>query len=246
MNFLKYHQSQKQKERKINANIQSFFADFRQGAFDISPLSIAVLPWGILAGSMAIQAGLTVLQAFSMSAMVFAGAAQLVTLSLFESNASIITILLTIFVLTSQHYIYALNLRSTVSQLPFRQRLTIGFLLTDELFAVAIQNKKLNFPYLLGAGLCFYLAWCIFSIIGIFLAYRVSNLENLNLDFSIIAILILIVVPLVKNLAVLAGVLITVFFACIFKSQQFEFGMLLSALFGMLGSVCIAKLQESR
>ena len=37
---------------------------FLRGVVDILPLSIAVLPWGILAGSMAINAGLTFAQAF--------------------------------------------------------------------------------------------------------------------------------------------------------------------------------------
>lgn len=70
---------------------------FLQGVIDILPLSIAVLPWGILAGSMAVNAGLSFAQAFSMSAVVFAGAAQLVSLGLVMSGASIFTIIITIF-----------------------------------------------------------------------------------------------------------------------------------------------------
>jgi predicted branched-subunit amino acid permease len=42
---------------------------------------IAVIPWGILAGSMAVNAGLSFAKAFAMSALVL-GAAQLVSLSL--------------------------------------------------------------------------------------------------------------------------------------------------------------------
>lgn len=243
MNFLTHQKISKKSEGSFKYSKRSFFKNCVKGAFDILPLSIAVLPWGILAGSMAIQTGLTALQAFAMSAMVFAGAAQLVTLSLIEASASTITILLTIFVLTSQHFIYALNLRRDVSQFSFKQRLVTGFLLTDELFAVAIKKNNLSFGYLLGAGLCFYLAWCIFSIVGILLAHKISNLEKLNLDFSIIAILILIVVPLVRNVAILGGVLITIVFSCVFKSQDYEIGMLLSAILGMLGALSIAKLR---
>ncbi len=51
--------------------------DLVTGALKITPLCIAVLPWGLLAGSMAIQAGLSPAQAIGMSAFVFAGAAQL-------------------------------------------------------------------------------------------------------------------------------------------------------------------------
>ncbi|WP_089604484.1 AzlC family ABC transporter permease [Acinetobacter piscicola] len=216
---------------------------FFQGVMDILPLSIAVLPWGILAGSMAINAGLSFAQAFSMSAIVFAGAAQLVSLGLVMSNASVFTIIITIFFLTSQHLIYALNFRKEVSQFPTHQRLMIGFLLTDELFAVGIgENKQRTFAYLFGAGLCFYLAWCLFSLLGILLAQSIPNLESLHLDFSIVAVFILIIVPMIKNIATLFGVVVTLISACIFKYLQFEGGVVLSGLLGMLGAMSAAKM----
>lgn len=216
---------------------------FFQGVLDILPLSIAVLPWGILAGSMAINAGLTFAQAFSMSAVVFAGAAQLVSLGLVMADASVWTILITIFFLTSQHLIYALNFRKDVVQFSLKQRLSIGFLLTDELFAVGIgENKQRTFAYLFGAGLCFYLAWCLFSLLGILLAQSIPNLENLHLDFSIVAVFILIIVPMIKNRATLVGVICTLIFACIFKYFQFEGGLVLSGILGMLSAMYTAKI----
>jgi predicted branched-subunit amino acid permease len=220
---------------------------FLRGVVDILPLSIAVLPWGILAGSMAINAGLTFAQAFSMSAVVFAGAAQLVSLGLVMAGASVWTIFITVFFLTSQHLIYALNFRKDVTQFSFRQRLVIGFLLTDELFAVGIgENKQRTFAYLFGAGLCFYLAWCLFSLFGILLAKSIPNLESLHLDFSIVAVFILIIVPMIKNKATLIGVIFTLIFACIFKYFQFEGGIVLSGIFGMLSAMCAEKLTNLR
>jgi len=218
---------------------------FLQGVIDILPLSIAVLPWGILAGSMAINAGLTFAQAFSMSAIFYAGAAQLVTLGLLMSHASVFTILVTVFFLTCQHVIYALNFRKEVSQFPFKQRVLIGFLLTDELFAVGVgENKQRTFAYLLGAGLCFYLAWCLFSLFGILIAQSIPDLESLHLDFSIVAVFILIIVPMVKNSPTLIGVITTLIFSGIFKYIQFEGGIVLSGILGMYCAMCSAKYLE--
>ncbi len=42
-------------------------ASFLRGAIDILPLSISVIPWAILAGSMAIHAGLSFYKALAMS-----------------------------------------------------------------------------------------------------------------------------------------------------------------------------------
>ena len=115
---------------------------FSRGVIDILPLSISVIPWAILAGSMAIHAGLSFYKALAMSGIVFAGAAQLVSLSMVMEGASLLTIYVTIFFLTAQHFIYALTLRNDVSILPLSKRLTLGFLLTDELFAVSVPNEK--------------------------------------------------------------------------------------------------------
>ena len=218
------------------------FSLFRQGALDILPLSIAVLPWGILAGSMAINAGLNAAQAFAMSSIIFAGAAQLVSLGLIMSDASAVTIMITIFFLTSQHLIYALSLRSEVKKFPLPQRLMIGFLLTDEMFAVSLsKNASKSFAYLFGAGLCFYLSWCLFSALGMLLANAIPHLERLHLDFSIAALFILIIVPLIKNKASLIGVLVTTILVCVFKYFTWELGVVVASLIGMFCAVCVEK-----
>ena len=94
-------------QQQLRARAYHKSQDFIQGAIDIVPLSIAVLPWGILAGSVAIDAGLSIPQAVAMSAIVFAGAAQLVSLGMWSADATVLTIAITVFFLTSQHFIYA-------------------------------------------------------------------------------------------------------------------------------------------
>ena len=84
-------------QQQLNAATNQKSQDFMQGALDILPLSIAVLPWGILAGSVAIDTGLTIPQAVAMSAVVFAGAAQLVSLGMWSADATAITIAITVF-----------------------------------------------------------------------------------------------------------------------------------------------------
>lgn len=182
--------------------------DFFTGALHMTPLNLAVVPWAILAGSMAVDSGLTFAQSVAMSAMVFAGAAQLVTLGLLNSGAGVITILVSVFFITSQHLLYGLTLRPHVRPFSPLQRAGIGFLLTDELFAVSVAGRqRLSFAYLFGAGLSFYLVWVLVSILGIVLAHSISDLSQLRLDFSVVATLLAIVVPLIKSKSALAGAL---------------------------------------
>ncbi len=219
---------------------------FLRGAIDILPLSISVIPWAILAGSMAIPAGLSFYKALAMSGLVFAAAAQLVSLSIAMEGASVFTIYLTIFFLTAQHFIYALTLRNDISILSLPKRLSLGFLLTDELFAVSAPFEKRSSEYLLGAGLCFYLFWVAFSVVGILLARVIPDLLNYHLDFSIVAIFIAMIVPLCKGFPVIVGVLITCLSGFLFKFYQIEGAILLSGLMGMLIAVLTEKIGKEQ
>lgn len=226
-------------QQQLRARAYNKSQDFIQGAIDIVPLSIAVLPWGILAGSVAIDAGLSIPQAVAMSAIVFAGAAQLVSLGMWSADATVLTIAITVFFLTSQHFIYALTLRKDISVLASYYRIPLGFLLTDELFAVAMTKQQRRPYYLLGAGLCFYLAWVLFSLLGIYLASTVPNLSGLHLDFSIVAVLVAIIVPFIKNLRSLIGVIITILSSLCLTALHVKASILLSGMLGMFVAVCL-------
>ena len=72
----------------------------RKGFLDMLPLNLAVLPWGILCGSLAIQRDFSALEAILMPLIVFAGSAQLVAIELIANNASLATILFTTFIIS--------------------------------------------------------------------------------------------------------------------------------------------------
>ncbi|WP_233424158.1 AzlC family ABC transporter permease [Pluralibacter gergoviae] len=214
-----------------------------RGAVEMLPLCISVIPWGILAGSMAVQSGLSFWQSVGMSALVFAGAAQLVALGLSMAGASLFTLLLSVFVITSQHIIYGLTLREFVAGLRARQRLPIGFLLTDELFALSEAKReraRLTPAWLIGAGLTFYLCWNIFSLLGIVMASSLPDLDKYHLDYSIVATFITLIVPMIKNISTLAGVAVSLILSMILSYCQLGSAIIVAGLCGMLTSLIIS------
>ncbi|MGV8664385.1 AzlC family ABC transporter permease, partial [Pseudomonas aeruginosa] len=76
--------------------------------------------------------------------------------------------------LTSEHLIYGMSLRPVLSLLTRRWRIGLGFLLTDEFFALASQHDRRNFNrwYARGVGLTFYIALHLFTLAGILLVRR--------------------------------------------------------------------------
>lgn len=216
-------------QRVVNQQFQGFI----HGVKDMLPLSIAVVPWAILAGSAAINTGLSVIQAIGMSALMFAGAAQLVSLSMLITGASLISIVVTVFFLTSQHLIYGLSLRGTAESWNFKRRLSIGFLLTDELYAIAMLKKNPSYSYLLGAGLSFYINWVAFSLVGICLANAVPDLSNLHLEFSIVVVFLVMVIMLIENKAAIYGVIVSSLSGLILTWMGVKSGILLAGFAGM-------------
>ena len=219
--------------------------DFLTGALHMTPLNLAVVPWAILAGSMAVDSGLTFAQSVAMSAMVFAGAAQLVTLGLLNSGAGVITIIVSVFFITSQHLLYGLTLRPHVRPFSPLQRAGIGFLLTDELFAVSVAGRqRLSFAYLFGAGLSFYLVWVLVSILGIVLAHSISDLSQLRLDFSVVATLLAIVVPLIKSKSALVGALFSFVVTIILTRAGIQGSAVIAGVSAMLLAVLLGRKWE--
>ncbi|NNN44967.1 MULTISPECIES: AzlC family ABC transporter permease [Vibrio] len=193
-----------------HTEIESQSRLFWQGCLAMLPLSIAVLPWGLLAGSFAIDAGLTLLEGQALSAILFAGSAQLVAIGMMKTGAGLMTLLMTTFFITSRHFLYSVSMRKKISPLPLRWRLTLGFLLTDELFAICGQQSDQQFQrwYALGAGLSFYLCWNLATLVGIIAGQYLPALNELGLDFAVAATFIAIVIPTVKNRAVLVSILV--------------------------------------
>ena len=213
------------------------------GALHAAPLHLAVIPWGVLAGSMAVEAGFDFWQSIAMSAMIFAGAAQLVTLGLINSGAGYITIIISVFFITSQHLLYGLTMRSYVKDFTTPQRIGIGFLLTDELFAIsAAKRQALTFPYLFGVGFSFYIVWIVTSFCGIVMANFVSDLSRLHLDFSVVATLLAIVVPLTKKISTVCGVLFSLITAVVLSAYSISSAIVIAGVGGMFISVAVSRI----
>lgn len=206
-----------------------------KGTIAMMPLSLAVVPWGFLAGSFAIDSGLTPLEGQAMSAILFAGAAQLVAMGMIKAGASVMTMVVTIFFITSRHFLYGLSMRSHISHLPMRWRVCLGFLLTDELFALCGHHKPNHFDpwYALGAGFSFYLIWNFATFVGIVVGAQIPDLQHYGLEFAVAATFIAIVVPNIKSWPVLLAALSGLVSSVVLSYLGIESGLVIASLIGM-------------
>ncbi|MDG2502132.1 MAG: AzlC family ABC transporter permease [Porticoccaceae bacterium] len=232
----------------MNTRQMALLSAVKKGTVDMLPLSLAVLPWGILFGSLAVQRGFSWLEAQMFSAIIFGGAVQIVTVELMADNASLFTILFSAFIISSRHFLYGLTLRDRLSPKPLRWRLSLGFLLTDELFALSgdrrAYNNRFRLYYALGAGGSFYIAWNLWTSIGIVAGASLPDLTELGLDFAIAATFIALVIPEIKTVATLVAVLVAGPSSVIFTLWGFELGLVCAALMAMCSGFCVQKLRR--
>ena len=217
-----------------------------RAVYDTLPLCIGVLPWGILTGALAIQVGFNVWQAQAMSLLVFAGAAQLSAMTLFSSGASNLSLMTSTFVISSRHLLYSVIFRQHVMQLSVPKKLVIGFLLTDEMFAVSEAHTRSNgfFSPLYAAvsGFTFYLTWNITTAIGIFAGEKLTNLDDLGLDFAIVATFIAMTFDQLRDKTVFLAIVSSGVLAVMLQPFFDEAYIVIAAIGGMLIAYSVSSL----
>jgi len=219
-----------------------------KGATDILPLSLAVLPWGVLFGSLAIQRGFSWFEAQLFSAIIFGGAVQIVTVELMAENTPLLVVLFSAFVISSRHFLYGLALRERLSTHSAAWRVGLGFLLTDELFSLSGTKKAYQTQFrlycALGAGGSFYIAWNVWTALGIFAGTWLPDLTQLGLDFAIAATFIALVVPEIKSKSMLICVMISALSSIVLSIYGQELALITAAIIGMVSGFWAQKLDS--
>jgi 4-azaleucine resistance transporter AzlC len=148
-------------------------SEILRGARAGIPIAIGYVPIAIAFGILAKQAGLSSFQALSMSAIVYAGASQFASLSLFAGGASPIAIAFATLVLNFRHFLMS---ASMVQKLPPHASSALGLGVTDETFVVAMAEERLTPTFFLGLIVTVYLSWSTGTIIGaVFIAILVPG-----------------------------------------------------------------------
>ena len=111
--------------------------DIRDGLKKGLGISLAVLPFGLLFGALAVDNGLTPFEAVLMSGLLYAGASQMVGLELFGQNVAPWLIVLSIFAVNFRHVLYSAAIRRHIIHYSFGQKAAALFLLVDPQYAEA-------------------------------------------------------------------------------------------------------------
>ncbi|MGH2621107.1 MAG: AzlC family ABC transporter permease [Anaerolineales bacterium] len=206
------------------------------GMRDQLPLLLGVIPFGLIFGALAISVGLRPLAAQGFSLFVFAGSAQFIAVSLIGESASALVVIVTIILVNLRHALYSASLAPSLAHLPRPWKLALGWLLTDEAFAMASRrvrggNLANAHWYVFGTGLTLWAAWQISTAAGIALGAGLP--PSLSLDFALPLTFLALVTPTLVDRPTLAAALSAGVLALAFVNFPFRLGLVAASIAGV-------------
>ncbi|MBN6887608.1 branched chain amino acid efflux pump [Cytobacillus horneckiae] len=191
---------------------------FKKGVQAGLSIAIGYAPVALTFGLLAKTTGLTMGEAMLMSIIVFAGAAQYISLSLIALGTSAFEIILTTFIVNIRHFLMSTALNEKAEDDSLLYKAIYSFSITDESFSVvATREGVLKTGFILGVNLIGYFSWVIFTGVGFVIGANLPETLQESMSVALYAMFIGLLVPSMKKgvkviyLAALAAIFNTIF-----------------------------------
>ncbi|GAB4575949.1 MAG: AzlC family ABC transporter permease [Anaerolineae bacterium] len=206
-----------------------------------TPILLGTMPFGVIYGIAAMEAGLSPATAIGMSMIVFAGASQFIAAQLFAAGAPGLIIVLTTFIVNLRHMLYSASLAPYLRHLRRAWKYALAFLMTDETYAIAITNYRRHTPeavrntdehwYTLGAGLTLWTTWQASTIFGVVVGTSIP--ASWSLDFTLALTFIALMIPTLTDAPAIAAALVAGLIGVLANGLPYNLGLVLAVLAGI-------------
>ncbi len=153
------------------------------------PLLLGVVPFGLIFGVLGLAAGMPGWAVVLSSSLIFGGSSQVVFAQLWGGGTPPPVTVATVGVVNLRHLLYSAAVADYLRALPWRWKLLLAYLLTDEAFAAAIGRLR-DGPataqrhwFLCGTGCTLWVGWQLSTLGGVLLGTAIPT--TWSLDFSI-------------------------------------------------------------
>lgn len=222
-----------------------------RGARDTIPMLIGAAPFGMIFGALISTSPMLPWHGQLMSMSVFAGSSQFIATGLVASHTGMLVIWLTTLIVNLRHMLYAATLLPHVAHLSARWRWCLGFLLTDETFAVVAgyhqqalssEERRYSHWYFLGSGLAMYTNWQLWTLVGLLFGTLFPALQTLGLDYAMVATFIAIIVPQLNRFPQFSAALAAGSCAYLLQGLPYKLGLLSAVMIGVAVGMALTRL----
>lgn len=207
---------------------------------DVIPLTIPVIPFGIIYGVVGVELGLSPLVTFAMSFIIFAGSSQIAFAQLYTAGASPLVMISSVLAINSRHFLYSAVLAQYLNKLNLYWKILLSYLMTDQAFSVSLsyfkknQKKTFSHYHMLGSGFTLWLLWQISTLLGIVLGNVIP--EALGLEFAIPLTFLSLIIAELKKYDHLLIIIISGAISLVTYNFPLKVYIILSAFVGLVAA----------
>lgn len=216
----------------------------RAGATTIAPVLLGVLPFGLAAGVVTVEAGYGVPETMGHSLLIFAGASQIAAISLLGDGAGVAVVVLTVLVINLRMLMYAASLAPHLAAVPMHRRLLGAYLLTDQAYAVSITRYQRpatpdeRFWFYIGAAMTLWVPWQLSTVTGAALGAAIP--DDVPLAFAVPLMFLALLVPTLTDRPTVTAAVVSASVATVGADLPSNLGLLAGATAGIAVGTAVA------
>lgn len=221
-------------------------ATIRRAISDALPLYVPAVPFALVIGLAITESGIGNLAGWSMSWLIFGGAAHLTVVTLLGSGAAWIAAVTAGLIVNARHLMYSAALAPTFQRQPAWFRWLGPYLLIDQAFALASIEKdeeaEVFRTYFITIGLTFWTLWLATTALGLAVGPVVP--EEWNLEFAIPILFLGLIVLGIDRAPKLVAALVGAGVTWLTAGLPNRSGLLVGALVGILAGTLVERWQR--
>jgi predicted branched-subunit amino acid permease len=225
---------------------------FRDGARDSLIMVPSYLPFALVCGVAAVNAGLSLPAALALPALVYGGSSQAVLTQFLQSASSLWVAVLSGLVVNLRMAVYSAAMAPMVRHLSVPRRMWAAAFLVDNAFAFTQQRQQEKPEESLDALLAYYAGlssviwptWIVFCVIGSLMGSVIPN--SWQLDFAIPLAFIATLATSVRSMPLLAAAVAGGVASVALFTLPLKLGMIAACLLGLLAGLITERLMPAR
>lgn len=213
---------------------------FLRGARDALPFLLVIIPFALLFGVAATEAGLNVAEVMGFTVLVIAGAAQFTAVQLISENAPTVIVILTALAVNLRMVMYSASLTPYVGTAPVWQRALIAYLMVDQAYALSQIKFELEPELTVPDRVAYYIGtvaplvpfWYAATYVGAVAGAQIP--PSFALDFALPITFLAMVAPALRSLAHVVAAVTSIIVALLAAGLPYGTGLLVAAICAMV------------
>lgn len=217
--------------------------DARTGVRDTLPLLLGIIPFGLVAGIAAVNAGLDLQHAIGFSVVVFAGASQLAAIELLGTNSPLVVAVVTAVVINLRMMMYSASIAPHLRDQPARWKALMAYVLTDQAYALSIARYRGSDVdrrwYYLAVAFTLWVVWQVTTAVGVLLGSGVP--DAWGLEFAVPLVFLALLVPAMEDRPTMIAGLTGGAIAVLAGGLPLNLGLLVGATAGIVAGLVVER-----